>query len=64
MVSGAAASAPVIAAMLSVWRTFFNIVPFAGARAEASPAMWADAGFPAGLLLRVAPSRSGTTAGA
>ena len=28
-VSGAAASTPVIAAVLSVWRTFFNIVPFA-----------------------------------
>jgi hypothetical protein len=40
-VSGAVASTPVIAAMVSVWRTFFNIVPFAGARAEVSPAMWA-----------------------
>src|SRR5271156_5979578 len=63
-VSGAAASTPVIAAMVSVWRTFYNIVPFAGARAEASPAMWAGAGFLAGLMLRGAPSRSGTTAGA
>jgi hypothetical protein len=36
-VSGAVASTPVIAAMVSVWRTFFNIVPFAGARAEISP---------------------------
>jgi hypothetical protein len=40
-VRGAVASTPVIAAMVSVWRTFFNIVPFAGARAEVSPAMWA-----------------------
>ena len=39
-VSGAEASTAVSAAMRSVWRTFFNIVPFAGARAEASPAMW------------------------
>jgi hypothetical protein len=38
--SGAVASTPVIAAIVSVLRTFFNIVPFAGARAEAAPAMW------------------------
>ena len=63
-VSGAVASTPVIAAMVSVWRTFFNIVPFAGARAEVSPAIWAGACVQAGLMLRVAPSRSGTTAGA
>jgi hypothetical protein len=31
--------------MRSVWRTFFKIVPFAGARAEVSPAIWAGAGF-------------------
>jgi hypothetical protein len=47
-VSGAAASTPVIAAMVSVWRTFFNSVPFAGARAEISPAMWAGACVQAG----------------
>jgi hypothetical protein len=44
-VSGAEASTAVSAAMRSVWRTFFKIVPFAGARAEASPAIWARAGF-------------------
>jgi hypothetical protein len=38
----------VSAAMRSVWRTFFKIVPFAGARAEASPAIWAAADFSAG----------------
>jgi hypothetical protein len=41
-VSGVVASTPVIAAMRSVWRTFFNIVPFAGARAEVKPS---DMGF-------------------
>jgi hypothetical protein len=33
---------------VSVWRTFFNSVPFAGARAEISPAMWAGACVQAG----------------
>jgi hypothetical protein len=40
-VSGAVASAPAIAATVSVLRTFINIVPFAGARGEASQPMWA-----------------------
>jgi hypothetical protein len=62
--SGAEASTAVSAAMRSVWRTLFKIVPFAGARAEASPAMWLSAEFLAGWILRIAPSRSGTTAGA
>jgi hypothetical protein len=64
MVRGAATSTPVIAAVVSVWRTFFNIVPFAGERDEASPRMWAGACCQAGLILRDVPSCFGTTAGA
>ncbi len=37
---------------------------FRGARAEASPAIWAWCRFSGELLLRAVPSRSGTTAGA
>jgi hypothetical protein len=44
-VSGADASTAVSAAMRSVWRTFFKMVPFAVARAEVSPVLWAGAGF-------------------
>src|ERR1700733_13143123 len=33
--------------MRRVWRTFFKSVPFAGARAEVTRAIWAGAGFEA-----------------
>lgn len=43
-INGVEASTAVSAALRSVWRTSFKIVPFAGAHAEASPAIWAVAG--------------------
>ena len=67
---GTVTSAPVIAASMSVVRTFFNYVPFAVRARQSNPQLWVDIPCSTGpdrigfeVVLWGVPSRSGTTAG-
>jgi hypothetical protein len=67
---GNVTSAPVIAASMSVLRTFFNYVPFAVRARQSNPQLWVDVPCSTGPdrigieeVLWGVPSRSGTTAG-
>ena len=67
---GTVTSSPVIAASMSVLRTFFNYVPFAVRARQSNPQLWVDVPCSTGPdrigieeVLWGVPSRSGTTAG-